>query len=96
MDCAANAGPGMLSDFVSILRCPETHQKLVSAPAELLERLRREQAASNLMYQSGKPVVEPLEAGLLREDGRVLYAVSDGIPVLVKEEAISLPPGRGI
>ena len=29
--------------------------------------------------------------GLLREDGRVLYPVDDGIPVMLIEESIEVP-----
>ena len=79
-----------MSDFTELLRCPETKQKLAPATAELLEALRLKQEAGNVFYKSGKPVAGLVEAGLVREDGLVLYAVRDGIPVLVIEEAIPL------
>jgi uncharacterized protein YbaR (Trm112 family) len=31
-----------------------------------------------------------LPAGLVREDGKVIYPISDGIPLLVPEEGIPL------
>ena len=34
----------------------------------------------------GKPITE----GLVREDGRILYPVEDGIPVMLVEESIEL------
>ena len=34
----------------------------------------------------------PIEAALLREDGRVVYPVRNGIPVMLAGEAIMLPP----
>ena len=79
-----------MSDFTELLRCPETKQKLTPATAELLKRLQADQESGKLFYKSGKPVDSPVEAGLVREDGMVLYAVHDGIPVLVAEEAIPL------
>jgi uncharacterized protein YbaR (Trm112 family) len=79
-----------LSGFIDLLRCPETQQRLTVAPLELLGHLRTEQVAGRLMARSGKPVETPLEAGLLRLDGTVLYPVCKGIPVLVVEEGIVL------
>lgn len=77
-----------LTEFAELLRCPETRRKLAVAPPELLQRMRAEQAAGKLFHASGKPVAAPVSAGLLREDGGLLYPVIDGIPVMLKDEAI--------
>lgn len=77
-----------LSEFTELLRCPETRQKLAVAPPDLLERLRAGHAAGKLFHASGKPVTAPVQAGLVREDGGVLYPVIDDIPVMLKDEAI--------
>jgi len=79
-----------LSGFIDLLRCPETQQKLTVAPIDLVGHLRIEQVAGRLVARSGKPVTTPIDAALLREDGNVVYAVCEGIPVLVVEEAIVL------
>ncbi|MGB8354271.1 MAG: hypothetical protein WCD79_10315 [Chthoniobacteraceae bacterium] len=79
-----------LSEFIDLLRCPETQQTLTVASLELLGHLRTEQVAGRLIARSGKPVTAPVEAGLLRLDGNVLYLVCNGIPVLVVEEGIVL------
>ncbi len=77
----------MLSaELLSILRCPETLQSLSLAPADVLVRVAREQ----LLDCSGNPVALPLEAGLRREDGALLYPIRSGIPILLVEEAIPL------
>ena len=78
------------SSFVDLLRCPETHQRLTPATAEVLERLRAEQAAGRVFNRVGKLVTLPVEGGLVREDGDTLYPVTNGIPVMVVDEAISL------
>ena len=36
------------------------------------------------------PVAQQIEEGLLREDGKILYIVDDGIPVMLIEESIEL------
>jgi uncharacterized protein YbaR (Trm112 family) len=73
------------SELLEILRCPETLQKLSPAPPELIERL----ASGPLRNRGGSPV--KLEAGLVREDGAVIYPVKDGIPVMLIDEAILVP-----
>lgn len=65
------------TDLLEILRCPESGQKLEVAGAELLARVN-----------AGR--LEPVGAGLVREDGRVLYVIRENIPVLLVEEAISV------
>jgi uncharacterized protein len=62
--------------LLSILCCPLTHQALREASSEELA-----QAA-----QSGAT----MEAGLVREDGKILYPVRNGIPVLIADQGISL------
>ena len=79
-----------LSEFTKLLRCPETRQKLALAPAGLLERMRAGQADGKLFHASGKPVAAPITAGLVREDGVLLYPLIDDIPMMLKDEAIVL------
>ena len=75
-------------DWMDLLRCPETHQRLRPASSGLLQLLRATQAAGNLTYSSGKPVEGSIEAGLLREDGEIIYLIRGGIPVLTMDEAV--------
>lgn len=67
----------MDASLLDILCCPSTHQSLHVADTTALAR------ASAV---ASKPVAE----GLVREDGKVLYPVSNGIPLLLEEEAITL------
>ena len=77
-------------DLLDILVCPETKQPVSLAPPELLERLNRRIAAGELRNRGGEPVAKPVDEGLVREDGRVLYPVDDGIPVMLIEESIPI------
>jgi uncharacterized protein YbaR (Trm112 family) len=77
-------------ELLEILVCPETRQPVAPADAALIERLNAEIAAGSLRNRGGDPVREPLQEGLLREDGRILYPVDDGIPVMLVEESIEI------
>ena len=78
------------AELLEILVCPETKQPVSQAPADLIERLNTEIQGGTLRNRGGEPVSGPLSDGLLREDGRILYAVEDGIPVMLIEESIEL------
>jgi len=78
------------SELLDLLVCPETKQRLSLAGTELLARLNRAVEEGTLVDQGGDQVKNRIEAGLVREDGRVLYPVRDDIPVMLLEEAIRL------
>jgi uncharacterized protein YbaR (Trm112 family) len=78
------------SELLKILCCPETHQALSVAGPAVLDEINRQVAAGRLKNRAGQPVTEKLESGLLRADGKVLYPISKGIPVMLIEEAIPL------
>jgi len=75
-------------DLLQILACPETHQPLAEAGAELLKRVNAEVAAGRAKNVAGAAVSQPLEAGLVRQDGKIVYPIRDGIPVLLIDEGI--------
>lgn len=80
----------LINRLAETLRCPETRQRLSVAPPEVIEWMRGEQAAGKLFCQSGKYAVGDLQAGLLREDGRLFYPVVNDIPVMARDEAIMM------
>lgn len=75
-------------ELLSILSCPETHQPLRLAPAKLLMSLHERIRHGNIRTRSGRAITEPCEAGLLRLDGKALYPVRGGLPILLIAEAI--------
>ena len=70
------------------LICPESRQPLAVAPAELVSQANAARARGTLLNRAGALVTHALDGGLLRQDGDLLYAVCDGIPILLPDEAI--------
>lgn len=75
-------------DLLKILACPETHQPLSEAGAEVLQAINERIAAGSCENVGGEQVETPLEAGLVREDGTIVYPIRDSIPVLLVDEGI--------
>ena len=78
-------------ELLEILVCPETRQPVSLASEALLATLNARIKAGELRNRGGEAVSAPLEEGLVREDGRILYPVDDSIPVMLIEESIEIP-----
>ena len=77
-------------ELLEILVCPETRQPVAEAPADLIARLNEQVRDQSLRNRAGEAVRDEIEEGLLREDGKILYIVDDGIPVMLVEESLEL------
>jgi len=75
-------------DLLKILVCPETKQPLAVAPQETVDALNTRIREGALRDRAGEKVERPIEAGLIRRDGRVLYAIVDDIPRMLIERGI--------
>ncbi len=73
-----------------ILVCPADHTPLKNADEKLVAKVNRAIAGGEVVNRAGRPVEQPIDGGLLREDGVFLYPVLDGIPVLLPDEAIPM------
>ncbi len=79
------------SQLLKILCCPETHQELRLADSALVDKLNQQATAGSLKNRSGTLIKEPMDAGLVRADGKFLYPVRQNIPIMLIDEAIPLP-----
>ncbi|HZD04575.1 MAG TPA: hypothetical protein VE173_06645 [Longimicrobiales bacterium] len=78
------------AELLDILVCPETRQAVRLADEELVARVNAAIEAGTLVNRAGEKPRAPLDGGLIREDGEVLYPIRDGIPIMLVDEAIVL------
>ena len=76
--------------LLEIMCCPETHQPLARAGAELIEDLNKRIQASTLVDRVDEKVNEPIDGGLIREDGKILFPIRQDIPVMLIDQGIPL------
>jgi len=77
-------------ELLEILVCPETHQPVKPADAEMLKGLNGRIKAGGVKNHQGDVVQKPVEEALVREDGKCLYLIEDGIPNMLIDERIDL------
>jgi uncharacterized protein YbaR (Trm112 family) len=77
-------------ELLDILVCPETKEALTIADESLVKSLNDKREAGELKNRAGNSVKDEFEAGLVREDGKVLYMIQQNIPIMLIDEAIPL------
>jgi uncharacterized protein YbaR (Trm112 family) len=77
-------------EILATLCCPEDHSTLAIAGDSLIREINTVIRCGRLRNRGGQVVEHILDGGLTRAKGDVLYPILDGIPVLVKDEAIPL------
>lgn len=77
-------------ELLEILVCPETHQPVKPADNTLLESVNARIKAGSLKNHQGEAISKPIDEGLVREDGKCLYLVEDGIPNMLIDERVDL------
>ena len=76
--------------LLTILRCPVTHKGLSVLKKDKLEKINKAIDAGEVSTLEGVRVNEPLVEALVTDDGKRVYPVNDGIPVLLEGESIHM------
>ena len=78
--------------LLTILRCPVTHKGLSALKKDKLTKVNEAIAAGQVKTLDGVQLEAPLAEALVTDDGKRLYPVNDGIPVLLESESVHLEP----
>ena len=76
--------------LLAILRCPVTQKELSLAKNATLSEVNAAIQSGKLSNRDGRVLDIPLSEALVTDDGKVLYPVANGIPVLLEGESVSL------
>ncbi len=77
-------------ELLDILVCPDNRTPVRMADDDLLMALNRAIEGGEVRNRRGRILEDPVQAGLVREDGAVLYPIRDGIPIMLIDEAVSV------
>ena len=80
----------MNSELLNILACPRSQRKLLMAPKEVIEKVNKMIVEEKCFNLGGRLVKEPIQKGLYEPIQKLLYVITDNIPVLLVEEAIQI------
>lgn len=80
----------MDKQLLTILRCPVSHKGLSVLKRDKLQRINAAIHSGDLVNHDGAKLTEALQEALVTDDGKRIYPVADGIPVLLEGESISM------
>jgi len=76
------------ADFLAALVCPENREPLSVLDKGALTKLNTAISKGQVKNRAGEVVKRPLDHGLRRADGKVVYPVWDDIPNLLVDEGL--------
>ena len=74
--------------LLDLLVCPATHQPLHRLDATQRDALNGAIGRGELRRGDGRTETRPLDDALASRDGKQVYRIDDGIPVLLVEESL--------
>jgi len=76
--------------LLAILRCPVTHKELSLARSAKLREVNEAIDAGKLSNRDGRVLETHLAEALITDDGKVMYPIANGIPILLEGESINM------
>lgn len=74
--------------LLEILCCPVSHEPLRPLENSRLRTLNQKISAGEVAYVDGQSVEQGLKSALITRNGKVIYAIDQGIPVLLPDKGI--------
>jgi len=74
--------------LLDILVCPVSHEPLRPLEKTRVNKLNERIEAGELLFVDSSRVEKPIRDALITRDGKVIYAIDEGIPVLLPERGI--------
>ncbi len=78
------------SDFLKIVRCPESGSMLAPADDTLIDRVNELIREGVVTNRADETITEPLAGGLFNEERSLLFPMRDQIVTLVPDQAIDV------
>ncbi|MGB5512291.1 MAG: Trm112 family protein [Woeseiaceae bacterium] len=76
--------------LLTILRCPVSHKGLSMLKKDTLDQINAAIRQGAVKNREGEVLAEPLAEALITDDGKRVYPIDDGIPVLLEGESIGM------
>jgi uncharacterized protein YbaR (Trm112 family) len=77
-------------ELLDILVCPENKTSVTAIDDELIAKINSAIGNGSVKNRGGEAVSDPIDGGLLREDGAYVYPIRDDIPIMLVDEALEM------
>ncbi|RMD51821.1 MAG: Trm112 family protein [Nitrospirae bacterium] len=79
---------GIEKELVTVLCCPVTKVPVREVEKDMILKLNKLISENKLTYADGTIVKEPIQEALITEDGKTIYRVDEGIPIMLVDRGI--------
>lgn len=82
-------------ELLKILVCPENKTPVTLASQDVVDTVNGAIASGAVKNRGEEVVDQPIDGGLIREDGTYLYVIREDIPVMLIDEALPMDQFNG-
>jgi uncharacterized protein YbaR (Trm112 family) len=75
-------------NLLEILCCPVTKVPVAMLPEEKLKKLNDSIQKGGVRDKEGTLLEKPVEEALITEDGKTLFTINSGIPIMLEDKGI--------